>query len=269
MRLPVTHVRLVQVLAVAWLFTGQSLVWPGAPLARVLLASISTALCLGLIFSRHTRGLALSLGALILAVAAWQPTWFAHNRLFVASLLVMVGLSSRRGPWLPRLQVGLVYLLAALDKLGEPAWRDGRFVGSFLEQLARFGLMWAPGGSVGAPNLPAQWVAAHGSPQLYQLAGAGVIALELALAACFVFGVRRAVWLNVAFHVGIYTLTGSTMGQFFFAGAAASLLLLREAEVPRPAPLILVTVALAGPWTHRALPLLGLLALLLRRRSSR
>ena len=240
----------MQVVATAWLFTGQSLVWPG-PLA---LAVVSTALCLGILFTPFTRACSLGLGALIVSEVVLHPTWFAHNRLFVAALLLMVGLSSKRFASLPRWQVALVYGVAALDKLFEPAWRDGRFFESFIAQLSRFGLMWAPGGAVGAPNPLATFLAQQGSRPLWMALGLGVIALELLLALCFLAPWRFGAWLNLGFHLSVFALTGSTMGQFFFAGAASSLLLLDEKELPGPWLAVLATVALAGPWTHRFLP---------------
>ena len=259
--LPTTHLRVVQVLATAWLFTGQSLLWPTPPLAV-----ISTLLCLGLLFSPFTRACALGLALLIGLQIALSPTWFAHNRLFVASLLVMVSLTSRRFTWLPRVQVAVVYGVAAMDKLLEPAWRDGRFFESFIAQLARFGLMWSPAGHVGAPNTLASWLESHGSHPLWMLAGILVIAGEFLLVLCFLGKWRIGAWLNAAFHVSVFAVTGSTMGQFFFAGAAASLLLLEEKELPSAGTLVLLTIALAGPWTHRFLPLALFLLLLVRAR---
>ena len=258
--LPTAHVRVVQVLATAWLFTGQSLLWPTPPLAV-----LSTVLCLALLFSPFTRACALGLALLICLQVEISPTWFAHNRLFVASLLVMVSFTSRRFTRLPRVQVAFVYAVAAVDKLLEPAWRDGRFFESFVAQLARFGLMWSPAGHVGAPNTLASWLESHGSHPLWMLVGIVVIAGELLLVLCFLARWRIGAWLNAAFHVSVFALTGSTMGQFFFAGAAASLLLVDEKELPRAWPVVLLTVALAGPWTHRFLPVALFLVLLLLR----
>lgn len=260
--LPISHLRLVQVLATAWLFTGQSLVMPGA----IAFTLLSTALCLALLVTPFTRASALALGALIVLEVVLQPTWFAHNRLYVAALLLMVGLSSKRFGMLPRWQVALVYFVAALDKGLEPAWRDGRFFESFIAQLSRFGLMWAPGGTVGAPNPLATFLEHAGTRPMWMALGLGVIALELGLALCFVFRLRVGAWLNAAFHVGVFALTGSTMGQFFFAGAASSLLLVDEEKQPGPWLTVLTTVALAGPWTHRFLPAVFFLGYLLWQR---
>jgi hypothetical protein len=261
--LPTSHLRLVQVLVTAWLFTGQSLLWPGPhQLWSGALALLSTALCLGVLFSPFTRACCLALAALIGLELATQPTWFAHNRLFVASLLVMVSLSSTRFAALPRLQVALVYGVAALDKLLEPAWRDGRFFESFLSQLARFGLMWAPGGTVGAPNPAAVWLDSVASRPFFTSLGLGVIALELVLAACFLGSLRVGAWLNLGFHASVYALTGSTMGQFFFAGAAASLLLLQGETRLSARVIVASTVLLAGPWTHRYVPIVIFLLML-------
>lgn len=269
--LPLTHVRLVQVLAVAWLFTGQSLWWPGpSTLWSGALAVISTSLCVGLLVTPWKRSCAAALAGLVALELAVVPTFFAHNRLFVAALLVTVSLSTAGFTWLPRVQVALVYALAALDKLLDAAWREGRFLGSFLEELARFGLMRGAGGEVGAPNPLAQWLSGHVTA--WATLSVAVIALEFALAACFIFRWRWGVWLGLGFHVGVYALTGSPMGQFFFAGAAASLLLLRDEEVPPVGGLISITVLVAGPWSHRFVPvaMLGLLLLeRVRRLSSR
>ncbi len=256
---PLAHRRVAQGIATAWLFTGQSLVWPG-PLG-VPLALLSTGLCVGLLFSRHTRALAAGLAALIALTLLGSPTWFAHNRLFVCAVLAMVSLSTPRVPWLPRVQVALVFFMAALDKALDPAWRDGRFVTSFVAELARFGLMWAPGGHVGGPNPLAGWLSTRLSDG--STAGLAVIALEFAIALSFLFDLRGGAALNALFHVGVFTLTGGTMGQFFFAGVATSLLLVKERSQPSAALVIALTVLLAGPWTHRYLPalLLGAFAL--------
>lgn len=266
--LPTAHLRLAQVLATAWVLTGQSFVWPApwlSPLEglpalpwRLALALLSTGLCLALLTTRFTRGCAAGLAALIALELVAAPTWVAHNRLFVLALLVMVALSTRRLEFLPRLQVGVVFALATVDKLLAPAWRDGRFASSFLEQLAAFGLMWSPGGRVGAENPLASWLAGHVGDGV--VAGWLVIALEGLVAACFFANWRAGAWLNALFHAGVFGLTGSTMGQFFFAGSGSSLLLVSPARLPSAAVVIGVTALLAGPWTHRALPLVVLLS---------
>lgn len=261
-RVGVRAERLAQILATAWLFTGQSFVWPQG----IAVAILSTALCLGILFSRFTRTCCFALATLIGLALFTEPTWFAHNRLFVATLLFMVSVSTQRFAFLVRWQVALVFFAAALDKLSEPAWRDGRFMESFIAQLSRFGLMWSTNGTVGAPNALATFLEQAGTRQVWMLVGVSVIALELFLAACFFFGARRGAWLNVAFHLAILVLTGSAMGQFFFAGVGASLLLIEERELPGPLAAMAITAALAGPWTHRLLPLVFLLMWVWRRR---
>ncbi len=265
--LPVSHLRLVQVVATAWLFTGQSVMWPAPTYFWAgVLAVVSSGLCVAIVFSPYTRACCACLASLIGLSIALNPTWFSHNRLFVMALLLMVSLSSRRVSVLPRWQVALVFLVAALDKLSSPAWRDGRFMDSFIAELARFGLMWAPGGKTGTPNWLAQALSEAGSREVWMVVGLTAIAVELYLAGCFLFGARFGAGLNLAFHVIVYAVTGSTMGQFFFAGVACSLLLVREEEVPRAWVAVLATVALAGPWTHRFLPLGMLVVLWLARR---
>jgi hypothetical protein len=253
--------RLAQIIATAWLFTGQSFVWPG----HLALAILSTALCVAILFSPFTRTCCFALAALIGVTLFAEPTWFAHNRLFVAALLFMVSVSTQRFAFLLRWQVALVFLVAALDKLAQPAWRDGRFFESFIAQLSSFGLMWSTNGTVGQPNALATFLEHSGSRPLWMLVGLSVIGLELFLAACFLFGARIGAWLNAIFHLTVFVLTGSTMGQFFFAGAASSLLLMKDDEVPSAPLAIVITAALAGPWTHRYLPLVFLLVWIVRR----
>lgn len=264
--LPTSHLRLAQVIAVAWLCTGQAFVFPSpwlSPLEgvpelpwRLLLALASTAACVGLVSTRFTRTFAASLAGLIVLESVAVQTWLAHNRLFVAALLATVALSTKRVALLPRLQVALVFAMAALDKLLQPAWREGRFLTSFLEQLGQVGLMWAPGRGAGGANALAVWASTHVGDG--SLASWAIIALELAIAASFAFRLRRGAWLVLAFHLGVFVLTGSPMGQFFFAGVASALLLLDEAVQPSALEVTAATAVLAGPWTHHLLPLLVL-----------
>jgi hypothetical protein len=271
--LPTSHLRLAQAIAVAWVVTGQSFSWPppwlspleGAPEWpwRLGFAAASTAACVALVWSRFTRVSAGVLALLITAELFACRTWFAHNRLFVLALLAMVALSSARVTWLPRTQVALVFFAAALDKALAPGWVDGRFVTSFLTELSSFGHMWAPGGHVGGENLLAQWLSTRVGDG--RMAGLGVIAFELAVAAGFVLKAQWGAWLNAAFHCGVFALTGGTMGQFFFAGLASSLLLVPEADQPRAAPLVVGVALLASPWMPHLLPAGGLAALALGR----
>lgn len=273
-RLPTTHLRAAQLLATAWLITGQSFFFPPPHLSflegmmdlpwRMELALLSTAGCLAILFSGWTRVGALAVAAAIALELFATKTWFSHNRLFVLSLLLTIALSDRRTRWLPRVQVSLVFFAATVDKLLAPAWRDGTFVTSFLSQLSRFGLMWAPGGKVGGGgNALASWLLGVVGDGV--AAGWLVIALELAVAVTFAFGWRAGVWLNLAFHLGVFALTGSTMGLFFFAGLASSVLLLDESDVPHPLTVIAATGLLASPLTHRFLPVLILALWGLRR----
>jgi len=269
--LPLSHRALVRVLATAWLFTGQAFWWPGPiPLWQPLFAMASFTLCAAMILTPFVRSAAALLTGMVVLELVVTPTFFAHNRLFVAALLVTVALSAPGFTWLPRVQAALVYALAGFDKLLDVAWREGRFMGSFIEELARFGLMRGAGRDVGAPNPLAQWLTTN--VPSWSVVSASVIALEFALAACFLFKWRAGAWLGLVFHVAVYALTGSPMGQFFVAGTAASLLLLRDDEVPPVGGLIILTILVSGPWGHRFVPvaMLGLLILeRLRRLSSR
>lgn len=261
--LPEPHRRVAQLIAVAWLVTGHSFFFPpphlsvldGAPDLpwRLALAALSTASCGAVLLSRFTRLASAALAGVIALELLATRTWFSHNRLFVLALLVTIALSSRAVRWLPRAQVGLVFLVAAVDKLLAPAWRDGSFVSSFLEQLARFGLMWSPAGHVGeGSNALAGLVRAASGDGV--VAGWLVIALELGIAAAFLAGWRIGAALNLVFHLSVFALTGSTMGLFFYAGVASSLFLVDEHELPAAGPAIALMALVASPLTHRFLP---------------
>ncbi len=269
--LPITHQRAAQLIATAWLVTGQSFFFPpphlsvfeGAPDLpwRLILAALSTLSSVAIIFSRFPRVASAALAGVIALELFATRTWFSHNRLFVLALLVTIALSTKTLSSLPRMQVGVVFLGSALDKLFAPAWRDGSFVTSFLDQLARFGLMWSPAGHVGeGGNLlaaGARLVVGDGT-----IAGWVVIGFELAVALAFFAGRRMGSWLNLAFHLGVFALTGSTMGLFFFAGVASSLFLLDEQDVPKELPSVALTALIASPLTHRFLPVLVLVGVL-------
>jgi hypothetical protein len=220
--LPSSHVRAAQVLATAWLITGQSFAFPPPHLSilegfmdfpwRIELALFSTIGCLAILFTGFTRLGCLAVSFTIALELAATKTWFSHNRLFVVALLLTIALSDRRHRWLPRAQVGLVFLCAGLDKLLAPAWRDGTFVTSFLEQLSRFGLMWSPAHTVGGgENTLASLLRTLVGDG--RLAGLVVIAVELTIAGLFFANMKHGAWLNLLFHLGVFAVTGGTMGQ--------------------------------------------------------
>lgn len=229
------EVALARLLAVAWLVTGH-VTWapavhvPWFPLLAALAEGRAWPLALTvlgfsaswvILLSRAVRTGALGLaGAVLLGLASAQAA-FAYNRLFVGLLLLMIGLGGRG---LPRLQVAVLYLGAGLDKLLTPDWRSGRFLDSFVTDLARFGRLWGPGGVVGTPNLLARVLASR----IHQLSPALswlVIGTELALAVAFALGLRSGAVLNLLLQLTIAALTGSSFGMFFFAATACSVLL--------------------------------------------
>jgi hypothetical protein len=182
--------------------------------------------CGGLLVSRFFRVSALTLALTIAATTVASQATFANNRVFCAALLLMLALSDRgRARRLPRLQVAIVYLGAAADKVLNADWRSGQFLQSFAEELARYGQLWSPGWQVGEPNLAAQAfveVANRLPPLALALSLSwAVITLELALA--WGFACRRgwSVGATVLFHAAIFGLTGSSFGMFFYAGLAA------------------------------------------------
>ncbi len=266
--LPTSHVRMVQSLAVAWLMTGNAFYFPApsglGPAWSIVLAGMSVALSAVIVSGRWVRLACAGLAGVVAVEMLSVPSQFSNNRCFVVALLVMVALSSAQRAQLPRFQVALVWSCSALDKMLSADWRQGVFVESFVQQLARFGLMWSPGGSVGAENPAAIWASTL-SHEAFVWAGMTVIAVELVLALAFACKWQVGAWLNLAFHLVVLTFTGSTMGMFFFAGVASALLVLPEsALIQRAAPTLALTAALVvGAGLHRMVPLGVFIALTL------
>jgi len=263
---PASAVLCGKLIAVVWLFTGQ-LVYPRAEpvsfaggtlgwvhgqlfLQLALLAqllAILTILC-----SAFFRVGCALLALIILSLSALDQALFSNNRAFCAAVLLMLALDPRGS--LARAQVSLVYACAATDKLLTAAWRSGQFVRTFNAELCRVGELWSPGWSPGG-GLPLACALARAmadNASLAMLASALVIATELTIALGYATRARFTAALAPVFHALLLTLTGSTFGVFFYAGAACSVLVLdlerQAAPFDRAMPYVVIAAALAGPW---------------------
>jgi hypothetical protein len=239
--LPGEQVLVAKLLAMAWMATGHvarpaplRVPWMGL-LEQVpesfpwstTLAGVALLAALGVLFTPWTRTFCLCLGGAILLDVVSSRAGFSYNRLYCAALFCMISLS---GPGIlgagARWQAAVVYLGAGVDKLLSPGWRSGTVLEDFIRDLATFGRLWSPGGHVGEPNLVAGLLvqAVHRFPALPAILSWSVILCEIALAVAFLRRSPSAIALSLAFHGGVYIITGGTLGMFFHAGIISALL---------------------------------------------
>ncbi|MCB9676359.1 MAG: hypothetical protein H6737_14645 [Alphaproteobacteria bacterium] len=234
-------VMVVKLLALAWAVTGQITVYPqvrvpplallaafeGSPAWPVALTFLGVLGVLGVWLTGLVRTGAMVLAASIGLGMAGDLAWFSNNRAFTAVVLALLGLAQTPAQerWVPW-QCGVVFLGAAFDKTLSPDWRSGRFLATFVDGLADYGLLWSPGGYTGGRHCLAELAAAWGTPWLFAAASWLVILGEWAIGVGFLLRHRAVVTANAAFFVGLVLLTGSPMGMFAFAGTIVSLLLI-------------------------------------------
>jgi hypothetical protein len=146
-----------------------------------------------------------------------SSNYMQNNRIFVALLFVLAGLSDRRvAGRLVQLQVAILYFGAALNKLLDVDWRSGQY----LEYALGENLL--PAGTVLA-GVYARLSGLFPALLLSAVLAWTTIATELALAAAFLL--RRfvwvAVWVGVAYHTSLVLVTGRTFGMFWYAACAS------------------------------------------------
>jgi len=160
-----------------------------------------------ILFSPFVRaGAGLTGAAYLAGLLACRPCHsVAHT--YVASMLVIIALSSRRsGTRLLRAQVVLLYAGAALNKTVDVDWWNGRYFTAFLvDHHANAIYMWT------ASLLPAGWLSAA--------MGILTIVTQWALAAAFL----RPRWtpagiaIAIVFHGTMVVLLDNTFGPFMLA----------------------------------------------------
>jgi hypothetical protein len=184
---------------------------PG-PLFRFSLKAIVLAGLFALLFNRHVRAACLTIGSVYLMAILSSRIYFQNNRLFVASLFLLAGLSEQgKTPWLLRCQVALVYFSAGLNKLLDPGWRSGDFFsawsGPFIKEKLYFRVeALLPGGMLA-------WLFSWSTI-------AGELGLSFSLLTRWF---STAVWIGALFHTGLLFLTGRTFGMFYYAALASYL----------------------------------------------
>ncbi|HLJ14320.1 MAG TPA: DCC1-like thiol-disulfide oxidoreductase family protein [Bryobacteraceae bacterium] len=175
-----------------------------------------------LLFNRSVRLSSFLLGMTMLAGVVASKAYYGNNKTFTGLILVLTGLyEPKRGPWLLRLQLVVVYFGAGLNKVLDPDWRTGVFFSNWavnrLHQAAYLYL---------ASFVP--------SVLLAQIMSWFTIVTELSLSGIFL--VRRlfplGIWLSILLHSGMVFFTGSTFTMFFYAMTASMLVFISWPESP-------------------------------------
>jgi hypothetical protein len=176
-----------------------------------------------LILSNRVRTGAAISASLLLGAYALDYSVYANGGLFVTvlMLLVAVGVSSVGRFQILRLQLGLLYFGAFLNKLCDPDWRSGRFMTEYLWILSKEPEVIGRFNGVRDVLLPAlSRVLPLGS-----LLSWGTIFSEAFLALAFLSPRTTALGVlwGIAFHTGITLVHGSTMSSFYLSLTGAYL----------------------------------------------
>ena len=166
-----------------------------------------------LLTNRSPRAASVALALVILLGMLASSNYVENNRLFVALMFLLAGLSDRRlGARIVQLQIVLVYFGAALNKLLDVDWRTGQYFDHLASQTQLADVYSAISGAL--PPLV-----------LSGLLAWGVIVTEFTLAGAFLL--RRlipfAIWLGIAYHTSLVLITGRTFGMFWYAATASYL----------------------------------------------
>jgi hypothetical protein len=267
---------LFRALGLAWLVTGHALYGPPAilpfggaiplPIDHLVAAVIATpaiVACLALCHPRTARFGGAVLFASIVGLTLVSEPYFANYRLFVAALLfVAVVAPPDADERALRLQAALVYAGAAIDKLTDPAFRDGSVVRALVRTVIARGAPYAPGHPHGSGPSYAEAVAGLSGTGFAVLA-AVVIGLELAIVVGYVTRSKHAIALVASLHVGIALVTGSTFGVFLHAGIVAAVALAPVRSRRLDAATLVFVVYASSPLERPIGIALGALALVL------
>jgi predicted DCC family thiol-disulfide oxidoreductase YuxK len=198
---------------------------PGAAF-RLTLQMVFVASALALLFNRAVRAASLVLGLTILLAVVSSRVYYGNNKLFCGALLFLTGLQTRgRTPWLPRLQVVVLYFGAGLNKLLDPDWQSGVFFQYWAAERLQHPLYLAA--AAWFPDLV-----------LAKMFSWVTILIELGLVVALLVPryYRIGIWGNILFQSALMFFTGTTFTMFFYATLAASLLFV---EWPASQPVVL------------------------------
>lgn len=161
------------------------------------------------------------LGTTILVGMMGSRIYFENNRTFTACVLLLAALSDRRlGSLLIRLQLVVLYVAAAANKLLDADWRSGAFFEAW--------------NSIQGYRHVYESVASVFPKMLFsQSMSWAVIVTEFFLAVAFAWRplVPVGAVVGAAYHSSLLVVTGRTFGMFWFALLGAYLAVLDRPEI--------------------------------------
>jgi len=227
--MPANLLLLGRILALAMLLRGTGLRLPDpflpfvpgldlVPGWRWALTVAFFAAAVSLLAGYRPRASALVLGGTLLLGVLSSRVYYGNNRVFTGTALVLLGLSDYRHPdRLFRWLLVLVYFGAGLNKLLDPDWRSGQFLDYWIGGVLHNRVYQQALAVFPSLGLTLSWL---------------TIAGQFGCAAGFLYRpwTRAALAFNLLFQLLLLGITGTTLGEFFYAMAAVTL-----AFVERPA----------------------------------
>ena len=184
-----------------------------APLFATWLAPTTAAAFYGallcLMFNRAVQPACLVIAGCLFLHITGHRLDYSNNTMFVGTFLLLIGLyHPRTGLWPLRVQVAIVYFGASLNKALDPAWWDGRFFDTLMNDV-----------------LAIRWYAAAShalSPHvLGAILGMLTIGMEAAIAIAILRIGRAGVLLMAAFQTAMFVSTlGHLSALFLYATIA-------------------------------------------------
>lgn len=158
-----------------------------------------------LLLNFRVRLMAIVLGlCIILALLSSKPLF--RNHLFICGCaFLLAGLSDKnKDPWLLYIQLSIIYLGAAINKLLQIDWWSGQFMHNWL-LIAMDNKFY----SFASTLLPEMFLA--------KLISWGSMIVELIIGVLLLFKKKHAlvVWLIILFHSIIFTITSFRFGHFY------------------------------------------------------
>ena len=162
----------------------------------------------------HSQFFIALLGFGILLVVFADRTKFSNSLCYTASLMILSGLYQNKIHWIFRIQIGLLYFGAGLNKLLDSDWLNGQYFENFALHIFHIPLY-----KNLATLLPTMY--------LSKVLSWAIIAFELLFAMAFLFKIKilEAVFIAYLFHGSLLLMTKGQLSVLFFYLMGTSFLL--------------------------------------------
>ena len=176
---------------------------------------IAAVAAIGVLFNRWVRTASGILGVVFVLAILSSQAYFHNNRLYVGIFFLIVGIYDHRvGTFILRGQLAVIYLGAALNKVLDPDWRSGAFIQNWLPHSL--------------PSYPRLTSLLPGMALSFLLGWTGILTEMILVPLILVWRfLPVGIFLGVAYHTLLLTLTGSTFNMFWYALMASYIALLQ------------------------------------------